>query len=87
MRRNAQAVSLYQAISASRHLLKEPQHVAPTVNVKSFLMGSVPDRGGRLRAPHMPEFRGRVPSGVELKAGNQRGKKGKGKGKGKSKRY
>lgn len=72
-------VKLYEALAARQWLLADPP-VAASVDVdevKSFLMGQVPDRGGRLSdAGSMPHFRGRVPTWQERNPG-----KGKGKGK------
>ncbi|PXF41676.1 Protein FAM98B [Gracilariopsis chorda] len=78
------SVELYEALAARQWLLADPP-VAATVDadeVKSFLMGQVPDRGGRLAvAGSMPHFRGRVPTWQERNPG-----KGKGKGKGHKKK-
>ncbi|CAN8075718.1 unnamed protein product [Agarophyton chilense] len=79
--KSTDVVALYEALAARQWLVANPP-VANRVDanhVKSFLMGQVPDRGGRVSATggQMPQFRDRLPSWKDRSSS-----KGKGRHKG-----
>lgn len=77
-------VTIFEALAAREWILQEQAVSARSEmgnNVKEFVMGQVPDRGGRLKqhAGAMPKFRERLMSGTEMKMDKGSGKKGRGK--------
>lgn len=83
---NCQAVSVYDALTAREWILEERRRKGSEIDVgevKGFVMGAVPDRGGRLgHVSEMPRFRGRV--GGKFDGGS--GGRGKGRHKGKKRK-